>query len=129
MPSKTILSTSIIGGLVLLLAAMFVVASESPAGRVEYLVPKITCGACAQTIRSDLEKVPGVSAVEVDVANTLVKVGFDEKKTDAGEIAVALSRAGYPGRIVSLDGKSAPDAPQAQKKAGGCGGCCDKPSR
>lgn len=124
---KKILSTSIIAGLVFLLAAMFVIASESPAGRVEYLVPKITCGACAQTIRAELEKLTGVAGVEVEVAQTLVKVSFNEKETDAAEIAFALNRAGYPGSIVSLNGKVAPGAKQAFKTSGGCGGnCCEK---
>lgn len=129
MPDKKIFSTAIIAGLVLLLAAMFVVASESPAGRVEYLVPKITCGACAQTIRAELEKLSGVSGVEVDVAQTLVKVSFNEKQTDAAEIAFALNRAGYPGSIVALNGRMAPGANPVVKKAGGCGGnCCEKKS-
>lgn len=127
MHDKKYLSTSIIAALVLLLAAMFVVAAESPAGRVEYLVPKITCGACSQTIRAELEKLAGVSAVEVDVPQTLVKVSFNEKVTDAAEIAFALNRAGYPGSIVALNGKVAPGADPATKKAGGCGGnCCGK---
>lgn len=128
MPKKSILSTLIIAGLCVALAAMFVVASENPAGRAEYLVPRITCGACAQTITGGLDKLPGVTAVEVDVANTLVRVGFDDQRTDAGEIALALTKIGYPGRIVALNGKAAPGADAVQKRAGGCGGNCCKPA-
>lgn len=124
MHKKRIISPLIISALLIALAAMFVVASESPAGRAEYLVPRITCGACAQVITSDLEKLAGVSKVEVDVATTSVKVAFDEKRTDAGEIAIALNRAGYPGSIVALNGKVAPGAVASAKRAGGCG-CCD----
>jgi len=127
MHKKRITTTLVIAGLLISLAAMFVVASESPAGRAEYLVPRITCGACAQTITTDLEKVAGVSKVEVDVASTTVKVAFDEKRTDAGEIAMALNKAGYPGSIVALNGQTAPGANPNLKKAGGCGGnCCEK---
>lgn len=127
MQKKTILSSLLIAGLLLSLAAMFVVASESPAGRVEYVVPKITCGACAQTITSALKKLDGVSKVEVEVATTTVKVAFDEKRTDAGEIAMALTKAGYPGSIVALNGKVAPGVDPNARKSGGCGGnCCDK---
>jgi copper chaperone len=127
MYKKSIISSLVIAGLLMTLAAMFVIAAESPAGRVEYLVPRITCGACAQTITSALEKVAGVSRVEVDVATTTVKVAFDEKRTDAGEIALALNQAGYPGSIVALNGKVAPGADPNGKKAGGCGGnCCNK---
>lgn len=127
MHKKRMIPSLIISALLIALAAMFVVASESPAGRAEYLVPRITCGACVQVITADLEKLAGVSKVEVDVATTTVKVAFDEKRTDAGEIALALNKAGYPGSIVALNGKVAPGANSSVKKAGGCGGnCCDK---
>ena len=127
MHKKGIISSLVIAGLLMTLATMFVVASESPAGRAEYLVPRITCGACAQTITAELEKLTGVSRVEVDVAATTVKVAFDEKSTDAGEIALSLNKAGYPGSIVALNGKVAPGAQPNVKKAGGCGGnCCEK---
>ena len=127
MNKKKIISSLLIVGLLMALAAMFVVASESPAGRAEYLVPRITCGACAQTITAELEKLAGVSRVEVDVAATTVKVAFDEKRTDAGEIALSLNKAGYPGSIVALNGKVAPGANPNARKAGGCGGnCCEK---
>lgn len=130
MHKKRIMSSLVIAGLLIALAAMFVVASERPAGRAEYLVPRITCGACVQVITADLEKLAGVSKVEVDVATTTVKVAFDEKRTDAGEIALALNKAGYPGSIVALNGKVAPGANPNIKKAGGCGGnCCDKKSQ
>lgn len=127
MHKMSIISSLVIAGLMLALAGMFVIAAESPAGRAEYLVPRITCGACAQTITAALEKLAGVSRVEVDVAATTVKVAFDEKRTDAGEIALALNKAGYPGSIVALNGKVAPGANPTARKAGGCGGnCCDK---
>jgi copper chaperone CopZ len=127
MHKKKIITSLVITGLLMALAAMFVVASESPAGRAEYLVPRITCGACVQVITADLEKLAGVSKVEVDVATTTVKVAFDEKRTDAGEIVLALNKAGYPGSIVALNGKVAPGANPNVRKAGGCGGnCCDK---
>lgn len=129
MQTKRIISSLIISALLVVLATMFVVASESPAGRAEYLVPRITCGACVQVITADLEKLAGVSKVEVDVATKTVKVAFDEKRTDAGEIALALNRAGYPGSIVALNGKVAPGAVAIAKKVGGCGGCCNPTTR
>jgi len=129
MNKKSIFSMTI-AALLIALAAMFVVASESPTGRAEYLVPLITCGACVQTITAELEKFAGVSKIEVDVATTIVKVSFDEKRTDAGEIALYLNQIGYPGRIIALNGKVAPTAASIVKKTGGCGGnCCDKKSQ
>lgn len=130
MQRKPFISSLLIAGLLVLLASMFVVAAGSPAGRVEYLVPRITCGSCAQTISTELEKLAGVSQVEVDVATTTVRVNFDEKQTDAGVIALALNQSGYPGRIIALNGQVAPGADPLAKKAGGCGGnCCDKKTK
>lgn len=107
------------------LVAMLVIAADSPSGRAEFLVPKITCGACAQTIGAGLKAVPGVAAAEVDVANTRVKVAYDQKQTDPGEIALALNRLGYPGRLIAADGATAPAYTAPAK--GGCGGnCCNK---
>ena len=123
MNKKNIFSMTI-AGLLIALAAMFVVASESPAGRVEYLVPRITCGACVQTITAEMEKFAGVSKVEVDVATTTVKISFEEKTTDAGEIALYLNQIGYPGRIIALNGMMAPGDTPVTKKSGGCG-CCN----
>lgn len=125
--NKKIIFTGTIVGLLIVLTAMFVVASKSPAGRAEYLVPRITCGACVQTITAELEELSGVSKVEVDVATTTVKVSFDEKRTDPGEIALYLNKIGYPGRIIALNGKVASGAASIAKKSGGCGGnCCPK---
>lgn len=125
MHKKKMIASLVIAGLFMTLAAMFVVASESPAGRAEYLVPRITCGACVQVITAELEKSAGVSRVEVDVATTMVKVSFDETRTDPGEIALALNKAGYPGSLIALNGKMAPGATAIAKKAGGCGNCCN----
>lgn len=108
------------------LVAMLVIAADGPAGRAEFLVPKITCGACAQTIGGGLKEIAGVTSVEVDVANTRVKVAYDQKRTDPGEIAQGLTRLGYPGRLIAADGEAAP-AYAATPQRGGCGGnCCNK---
>lgn len=110
------------------LVAMFVVAAESPAGRAEFLVPKITCGACSVTISDGLKALPGVESVQVDVANTLVKVAYDEKLTNPGDLALELGRLGYPGRLVAHGGATAPGVttPAAPGKGGCGGGCCGK---
>ena len=110
------------------LVAMFVVAAESPAGRAEFLVPKITCGACSATISDGLNLLPGVESVQVDVSNTLVKVAYDEKLTNPGELALELGRLGYPGRLVAHGGSGAAGAtaPKVPGRGGCGGGCCDK---
>lgn len=114
--------------LAMVLVAMFVVAADSPAGRAEFLVPKITCGACSATISAGLKLLPGVESVQVDVANTLVKVAYDEKLTNPGDLALALGRLGYPGRLVAHGGATAHGVtpPSASGKGGCDGGCCAK---
>lgn len=108
------------------LAAMLVIAADSPSGRAEFLVPKITCGACAQTIGNGLQALPGIVSAEVDVANTRVKVAYDQKRTDPGEIAQALTRLGYPGRLVATGNTTVPGYATTAKSSGCGGNCCNK---
>lgn len=109
--------------LLLALAAMFVVAADNPAGRAVFSVPSITCGACSQTITAGLEKLPGVSRVEVDVAKKLVSVGYDEKRLEPATLAASLETLGYPGELVATG-----DAAVRLKSsaAGGCGCCVNR---
>lgn len=130
MVSRRLIPGILIGVLATALVAMFVVAAENPAGRAEFLAPKITCGACSATISTGLLAVPGVTSVQVDVANTLVKVAYDEQQTNPGEIALELGRLGYPGRLVAHGGSSTVGTAGANSgQTGGCGGgCCGKKS-
>jgi copper ion binding protein len=57
-----------------------------------YSVPGISCGHCKTAIESEVGAVPGVRAVEVDVAARTVAVEGDAADE---EIVAAIEEAGY----------------------------------
>jgi len=59
-------------------------------------VPGMTCETCPITVRKALEKVPGVSEVEVQFEKKQVLVTFDDAKTNTDTLVKATTNAGYP---------------------------------
>ena len=59
-------------------------------------VPGMTCAACPITVKKALEKVPGVSQVDVRFEKKQVLVTFDDAKTNTDALVKATTNAGYP---------------------------------
>jgi mercuric ion binding protein len=59
-------------------------------------VSGMTCAACPITVKKALEKVAGVSKVEVRFEKKQVLVTFDDAKTNTDALAKATTDAGYP---------------------------------
>jgi mercuric ion binding protein len=59
-------------------------------------VSGMTCAACPITVKKALEKVPGVSKVDVRYEKKQVLVTFDDAKTDTDALVKATTNAGYP---------------------------------
>lgn len=59
-------------------------------------VPGMTCEACPVTVKKALEKVPGVSKVDVQFEKKQVLVTFDDAKTNTDTLVKATTNAGYP---------------------------------
>jgi periplasmic mercuric ion binding protein len=59
-------------------------------------VSGMTCPVCPITVKKALEKVPGVSKVEVRYEKKQVLVSFDDAKTDTDALVKATTKAGYP---------------------------------
>ncbi len=59
-------------------------------------VPGMTCPVCPITVKKALEKVPGVSKVEVRFEKKQVLVTFDDKKTNTDALVKATTNAGFP---------------------------------
>jgi len=59
-------------------------------------VSGMTCEACPITVKKALEKVPGVSKVEVRFEKKQVLVTFDDAKTNTDALVKATTNAGYP---------------------------------
>ncbi len=56
----------------------------------------MTCAACPVTVKKAVEKVGGVSKVEVRFEKKQVLVTFDDAKTNTDALVKATTDAGYP---------------------------------
>jgi mercuric ion binding protein len=59
-------------------------------------VSGMTCEACPVTVKKALQKVPGVSKIEVQYEKKQVVVTFDDTKTNIDALVKATTNAGYP---------------------------------
>jgi mercuric ion binding protein len=59
-------------------------------------VPGMTCSTCPITIKKALNKVQGVSKVDVNYEKKQAVVTFDDAKTDTKTLVKATTDAGYP---------------------------------
>ena len=90
MKTIKILLAVVIASLVLLASAW-----ASPQ-TVTLNVSGMTCPACPITVKKALEKVPGVSKVDVRFEKKQVLVTFDNAKTNTDALVKATTNAGYP---------------------------------
>ena len=59
-----------------------------------YTVTGMTCAHCVSSVRAEVERIPGVTAVEVDLAGGSVTV-TGERPVDDAAVAAAVDEAGY----------------------------------
>jgi len=77
--------------------ALIVTAPAWPSPKTVTLnVSGMTCAACPITVKKALEKVPGVSSVDVRFEKKQVLVTFDDAKTNTDALVKATTNAGYP---------------------------------
>ncbi len=63
------------------------------ASEYTYTVPGMHCGHCRAAVTEEVEGVPGVSAVEVDLETKSVTVRGED--LDDGAVRAAIGEAGY----------------------------------
>jgi mercuric ion binding protein len=83
----------------LLLVALFTLPLVALAGTPKTLmldVQNMTCELCPITVKRALEKVPGVSAVEVDLSRKTATVRYDPDMARPEALTKATTNAGYP---------------------------------
>jgi periplasmic mercuric ion binding protein len=77
-------------------AVVVMIALTAPAWptpkTVTLKVPGMTCPACPITVKKALEKVSGVSKINVEYEKKRVVVTFDDTKTSVDALAVTLCR-------------------------------------
>lgn len=59
-------------------------------------VPGMTCPTCPITVKKALQKVSGVSTIDVNYPRKEVVVTFDDAKTSTQALMKATADAGYP---------------------------------
>jgi periplasmic mercuric ion binding protein len=62
-------------------------------------VPGMTCPACPITVKKALEKVSGVSKINVEYEKKRVVVTFDDTKTSVDALVKATTNAGFPSQM------------------------------
>ncbi|MHB1743849.1 MAG: mercury resistance system periplasmic binding protein MerP [Acidobacteriaceae bacterium] len=63
-------------------------------------VAGMTCPVCPITVKKALQKVPGVSRIDVNYPQKEVVVTFDDTKTNEKALVKATTGAGYPAKCV-----------------------------
>ena len=63
-------------------------------------VPDMSCSACPITVKTALNKVPGVNKTDVNLDRREAKVTFDDAKTSVEALRLATKDAGYPSTVV-----------------------------
>ena len=83
----------------LAVAAAFATPVWAASQSVTLSVPGMTCSACPITVKSALNKVPGVSQADVTFQKREAVVTFDDTKTSVQALAKATADAGYPSTV------------------------------
>ena len=66
-------------------------------------VPGMTCSACPITIKLALNKVDGVSQVDVSYPDREAMITFDDTRTSVEALTQATGDVGYPSTLKSLE--------------------------
>jgi len=85
--------------LIALLAALPLAALAAPPKTVTLTVQNMTCPLCPITVKKLLEKVAGVSAVQVDFDKKTATVTYDPDKAQTEALTKATTNAGYPSTV------------------------------
>lgn len=78
---------------------LFSVPALAEQQTVTLSVPGMTCAACPFTVKAALNKVEGVSSVDVRYEERDARVTFDDAKTSVEALTQATTKAGYPSTL------------------------------
>jgi periplasmic mercuric ion binding protein len=82
-----------------LIAMLFAGAAQAADQTVTIEVGTMTCGADPHNIKSTLAALAGVKGVQVSLPDKTAKVTFDDSKSNADAMLIAIAGAGYAGLI------------------------------
>ena len=87
---------------VLILGLAFAAPTWAAIKTVSLHVPGMTCATCPITIKHGLNKVEGVTKVDVSYEKKEAVVTFDDAKTDIKALTNATTNVGYPSTLKSM---------------------------
>ncbi len=76
------------------------VGTEQSLQQVTLQVKNMSCGMCQYTVENALKQVEGVKSAKVDMEKGIAVVSFDPAKVGSGDLAKAVSDAGYPASVI-----------------------------
>ncbi len=81
------------------IASLFASGATAAERTVTLKVDNMTCALCPTTVTKSLERVQGVTKVQVDLDKQTAVVTFDDAKADIQTLTKATTNAGYPSRL------------------------------
>jgi len=85
--------------LIAVLAALPLAAPAAAPNTVTLDVKNMTCEVCPITVRKSLEKLPGVSGIQVDFDRKTATVTYDPDQVRPEALSKATTNAGYPSTV------------------------------
>ena len=79
-----------------ILLVLFCMPGWAATQTVTLSVPGMDCAACPITVKAALNKVEGVSSIEVDYPNRMIVVSFEDTLVSVDDLTKATTDAGYP---------------------------------
>ncbi len=87
--------------LVSLIALFFVTQSvEAKNKTVKIKCTEMTCIGCKKKITESINTVDGVININVSLKTKIIKVTYDDSKTDPNKIIAAITEAGYESELI-----------------------------
>ena len=86
--------------------------TQSDSCTLDFTVEGMTCGSCAARVQKSLEKVPGVSRADVNLATHQARVTLDDPGVDPRQLVAAADAAGYD--LVALGGMASTARPDSE---------------
>ncbi|MHB1023106.1 MAG: mercury resistance system periplasmic binding protein MerP [Acidobacteriaceae bacterium] len=86
--------------IVAMAAALFTTPLWAATETTTLKVSGMTCSACPITVKKALQRVPGVSKIDVNYPQREVVVTFDDAKTNQAALVKATSDVGFPSQPV-----------------------------
>ncbi|MEJ2173875.1 MAG: cation transporter [bacterium] len=83
-----------------MLAAVAWFAAAGEPKRVVLEVPSMNCSLCPLTVRTALERVPGVIAARATYEPKRAEITYDPDKVTPEALAKAVGDAGYPATVL-----------------------------